>query len=180
MIGIFVVFSTGMAWFFESQATTTVIIARYVDPAALGGTDPGLSPAGRNRAEELARVLRDVDVVSGVDEIFVAPNRRSRDSVLSLAMYNDAPLHTIDDPDDEKALAKRILTEFKGDIVLVVTEPQHIRNLVRKLQGSKKVPEMADLEYDNLYIVTIPWFGKVKTLRLRYGAPYVPAPVPEA
>jgi hypothetical protein len=34
---------------------------------------------------------------------------------------------------------------------------------------------MADNEFDNLYIVSIPWFGKVKTLRLRYGAPYQPA-----
>ena len=38
------------------------------------------------------------------------------------------------------------------------------------------MPSIAEDEYDNLYIVTIPWFGKVKTLRLKYGAPYVASP----
>ena len=33
----------------------------------------------------------------------------------------------------------------------------------------RNVPEMAPDEYDNVYIVSIPWFGKVKTLRVRYG-----------
>jgi hypothetical protein len=32
------------------------------------------------------------------------------------------------------------------------------------------VPPMVDGEYDNIYIVSIPWYGKVKTLRLHYGA----------
>ena len=29
-------------------------------------------------------------------------------------------------------------------------------------------------EYDNLYIVSIPWFGKVKTLWLKFGDRYIP------
>lgn len=37
------------------------------------------------------------------------------------------------------------------------------------------MPELRKREYDNLYIVTIPWYGKVKTLRLHYGVRYAPA-----
>jgi hypothetical protein len=40
--------------------------------------------------------------------------------------------------------------------------------------ASKRVPEIAEDEYDNIYIVSIPWFGKTKTIRLRYGEPYIP------
>ena len=69
---------------------------------------------------------------------------------------------------------------LKGDIVVVVIETRYIRPLMREMQGSKKINRDDHLGYDNLYIVTIPWFGKVKTLRLRYGAPYVPPPEPEA
>ena len=58
--------------------------------------------------------------------------------------------------------------------VVVVADPSVIPGLIPKFQGSKKVPPMADGEYDNLYVVSIPWYGKVKTLRLRYGARYVP------
>jgi hypothetical protein len=74
-----------------------------------------------------------------------------------------------------KALARKILKDYKGDIVLVIAEPAVIPVLIPKFQGSKRVPAMADGEYDNLYIVSIPWYGKVKTLRLHYGARPAPA-----
>jgi hypothetical protein len=64
--------------------------------------------------------------------------------------------------------------------VLVVTHTEPLPVLIRELHGSKKVPPMAADEHDNIYIVSIPWYGKVKTLRLRYGAPYAgPAAQPE-
>jgi hypothetical protein len=173
----FVVFVIGIAWFFELQATTTVIVTRYADKAELGGSDPGLSPQGQQRATELARVLGDVDVIAGVDAIFIAPNRRSRDTTVTLAMHNEAPVHTLEDPADVDALVERILVEFKGKVVLIVTEPEFMQPLIREMHGSKKLPPSEEAGYDNLYIVTIPWFGNVKTLRLHYGAiDYVPTP----
>jgi 2,3-bisphosphoglycerate-dependent phosphoglycerate mutase len=174
----FVVFAIGMAWFFELQATTTVIVARYADKVELGGSDPGLSAQGQRRAEDLARLIANVDVVAGIDAIFVAPNRRSRDTALPLAMRNEAPVHTIEDPADVKMLVKRILSEFKGKIVLVVTEPEYMQPLIREMHGSKKLPPSEEAGYENLYIVTIPWFGNVKTLRLHFGAmDFVPTPL---
>ena len=47
--------------------------------------------------------------------------------------------------------------------------------MIAGMGASKKVPVIDEGEYDNIYIVSIPWFGKTKTIRLRYGAPYVPA-----
>ena len=49
-----------------------------------------------------------------------------------------------------------------------------LANLMAELGASKSVPVIADNEYDNIYIVSIPWFGKTKTIRLRYGKPYDP------
>ena len=69
------------------------------------------------------------------------------------------------------AFLDTILRDYKGKIVLVVTLPEVMPLLIRGLQGSKRVPPIADDEHDNLYIVSIPWYGKVKTLRLRYGLP---------
>jgi broad specificity phosphatase PhoE len=170
----FLLFTTGMAWFFELQATTTVIVARHAEQSVLSSVDPGLSPQGQARARELSRILDDVDVVAGVDAIFVLPLRRSLETSVPLAALNDAPVHTIDAPEDVEALVLRILDEYKGKIVLVITEPEIIRPLIAEMHGSKKLPDMADSEHDNLYVVSIPWFGKVKTLRLRYGLPYKP------
>ncbi|MEJ2139834.1 MAG: hypothetical protein P8Y61_10370 [Gammaproteobacteria bacterium] len=168
----FLVISTGLAWFFESQATTTVIVARYADRASTVGNDPALSAAGERRARELARVLGDVDVVAGVDAIFVAPTKSSIETSVPLARLNDAPVHTIKDPDDVESLVLRILDEYKGKIVLVITEARDIQPLIAEMHGSKKLPDIEEAEYDNIYIVSIPWFGKVKTLRIRYGLAY--------
>jgi hypothetical protein len=170
----FLLFATGMAWFFELQATTTVVVARYAEQSAISSEDPGLSQQGQVRAGELSRILGDVDVVAGVDAIFILPLRRSLETSVPLATLNDAPVHTIDRPEDVEALVLRILDEYKGKIVLVITEPEIIQPLIAEMHGSKKLPDMDDREHDNLYIVSIPWFGKVKTLRLRYGLPYKP------
>jgi broad specificity phosphatase PhoE len=170
----FLVISTGLAWFFESQATTTVIVTRYADRSSNVGNDPALSAAGERRARELARVLGDVDVIAGVDAIFVAPTKSSIETSVPLATLNDAPVHTIKDPDDVESLVLRILDEYKGKIVLVITEARDIQPLIAEMHGSKKLPDIEDAEYDNIYIVSIPWFGKVKTLRIRYGLAYAP------
>jgi hypothetical protein len=39
------------------------------------------------------------------------------------------------------------------------------------LHGSKNIPEIGPDDYDDFFIVTIPLYGKVKTLQLHYGQP---------
>ena len=69
---------------------------------------------------------------------------------------------------------ERILREHKGKIILVVGHSNTVPQLMYDMGASKKVPEIQENEYDNIYIVSVPWFGKTKTIRLRYGEPYVP------
>jgi len=51
--------------------------------------------------------------------------------------------------------------------------------LIAALGASKNVPPIAENEYDNIYLISIPWFGKTKTIRLRYGEPYTSMPADE-
>jgi broad specificity phosphatase PhoE len=176
---IFLMFAFGLAWFFESQATTTVIFVRYADRAAGEDRNPGLSPAGQERAEDLARVLGDVDVVAGVDAIFATQYRYTQETAEPLAQRLRLPVQVVD-LNDVQGLLDKILHDYKGKVVLVVTHTEPLPVLIRELHGSKKVPDMGDDEYDNLYIVSIPWYGKVKTLRLKYGAPYHAPGAPSA
>ncbi len=168
------ILALGIAFFFESQATTTVIIVRHADVAGDAGDDLGLSPMGAIRAEELSRTLAEVDVVEGVDAILAARGRASRETAEPLARRLSLPVQEVDTSSLTR-IAKGIVKDYKGRIVLVVVNPADIPILIPRFQGSKKVPELADREYDNLYIVSIPWYGKVKTLRLHYGA--LPTPV---
>jgi broad specificity phosphatase PhoE len=172
---VFMLLALGLAWFFENQATTTVVFVRHADEATDQGENPGLSPAGVARAQELARVLGDADVVAGVDVIFSTQYRHTQETADPLAKRLHISVAPVDVADVD-GLLKRILRQYKGKVVLVITHTEQLPLLVRGLHGSKKLPPIAPTEYDNLYIVSIPWYGKVKTLRLKYGAPYAAQP----
>ena len=176
---LFLMLSFALAWFFESQATTTIIIVRYAERELSQGENSGLSAAGHARAEELARVLGDADVVASVDAIYASRYRYTQETAEPLAQRLSLPVRIVDFT-DVKGLLQDILREYKGRVILIVTHSEPIPVLVRRLHGSKNLPPIADTEHDNLYIVSMPWYGKVKTLRLKYGAPYVPEVVPAA
>ena len=185
---MFVIATFGLAWFFESQATTTIIFVRHADTdlptAGLGapgnadgavGTeipdaaaDPPLNARGKARAELLADFLQDIDVIASVDAIYATESLRTRQTAMPLAQRLELDVGVTDHYDYVGFMAD-VLSDHKGRIVLVVTEGDAIAPLVEQLHGSKNVPDIGPSDYDNLYIVTVPWFAKVKTLRLRYA-----------
>ena len=178
VIIIYTAIAIGLAWFFESQATTTIIFVRHAEKAATPADDPGLSAAGQRRVAELTRQLRDADVVAGIDAIYSTPLRRTQETAQPIADALDLPINTYD-PSDTEAVLERILKDHKGKIILVVAHSNTVPVLIANLGASKKVPPIQEDEYDNIYIISIPWFGKTKTIRLRFGEPYIP-PSPAA
>jgi 2,3-bisphosphoglycerate-dependent phosphoglycerate mutase len=168
---VYVAIAIGLAWFFESQATTTIIFVRHAEKATAPPDDPDLSEAGRRRVAELTRQLVDADVVAGVDAIYSTPYKRTVETARPLAEALDLPIHRYD-PDDNEAVLETILKEHKGKIILVVGHSDTLPTLIADLGASKKVPPIDEMEYDNIYVISIPWFGKTKTIRLRYGEPY--------
>lgn len=169
-ITLFVLLCLGLAWFFESQSTTTIIFVRHADiDAAFRDDDPPLSNLGHRRAELLADALEEIDVVAGVDAIYVADSRRTQQTAAPLARRLELEPRIADPYQVEQFMAE-VLREHNGEIVLVATHADILAPLVEELHGSKNIPPMdGDNNFDNIYIVTIPWFGKVKTLRLHYG-----------
>lgn len=174
IIVIYTLIAIGLAWFFESQATTTIIFVRHAEKAETDGDDPPLSQAGEQRVEELTRQLLDVDVIAGIDAVYSTPYRRTQQTAQPIADALDLPINTYDASDTE-AFLQTVLREEKGRIVLVVGHSNTVPEMIASLGGHKEVPEIAEDEYDNLYILAIPWFGKTKTIRVRFGEPYVPA-----
>lgn len=174
VVVIYTAIAVGLAWFFESQATTTIIFVRHAEKAAVPGDDPPLSPAGRRRVAELTRQLKDADVIQGIDAIYSTPFRRTQETAQPLAEALDLPITTYEPAEDNEAVLEDILDKHKGRIILVVGHSNTIPQLIADLGASKRVPPIDEDEYDNLYLVSIPWFGKTKTIRLRYGEPYAP------
>ena len=168
---IFLGLALTLAWIFESQSTTTVIFVRYADVDLGDDSNPGLTVAGQARAQELVRVIGDIDVIASIDAIFATQFRNTQETAEPLAKMLQMPVQVID-ADNVRGLTDLILQEYKGKIVLVITNRVALPQLIQRFHGSKNLPDIADDEYDNLYIVSIPWYGKVKTLQLKYGTPY--------
>jgi broad specificity phosphatase PhoE len=171
---IYSLIAVGLAWFFELQATTTVILVRHAEKASIPADDPGLNDAGKSRAAELARQLVDADVVAGVDAIYSTSYRRTEETVQPVATALGLPITSYDASNTE-TIMDEIVREHKGKIILVVGHSNTVPALIGNMGASKKVPPINENEYDNIYVVSIPWFGKTKTIRLRYGTPYAPA-----
>jgi hypothetical protein len=162
---IYVAMAIGLAWFFESQATTTIIFVRHAEKDTSIDNNPGLTEAGKRRVFELTRQLKDADVVTGIDAIYSTSFKRNIETVEPLARTLNLNIHKYEKDDYEIVLE---------EIILVAGHSDTLPGLMAELGASKKVPDIADNEYDNIYIVSIPWFGKTKTIRLRYGNPYDP------
>ena len=174
VIVIYTAIALGLAWFFESQATTTIIFVRHAEKATSPANDPGLNDAGRRRAAELARQLVDADVVAGIDAIYSTPYRRTVETAKPIADALDLPVSSYDASNTE-TIIDEIIKDHKGKIILVVGHSNTVPQMIGNMGASKNVAPIAENEYDNLFLVTIPWFGKTKTIRLRYGDPYIPS-----
>ena len=174
VVVIYAAIAIGLAWFFELQATTTVIFVRHAEKATVPADDPGLSAAGKQRAAELARQLVDADVVAGVDAIYATPFRRTEETAQPVATALGLPITSYEAANTE-TIIDEIVRTHKGKIILVVGHSNTVPEMIGNMGASKKVPGIDENEYDNLYVVSIPWFGKTKTIRLRYGVPYVAA-----
>lgn len=160
----------GVAYVAEQQATTTVLFVRHAETGEVmsANDDPPLNERGRQRAEQLADFLEDIDVVASVDAIYASDKRRTQETAAPLAARLNVPVQTADHYDVD-GFMRRVLRRHKGDIVLIVSHGDAIAPLIDELHGSKRLPPFGPNDFGELYIVTIPWYGKVKTLRLHYG-----------
>jgi broad specificity phosphatase PhoE len=170
-LSIFLLVTLGLAWFFNSQATTTILFVRHaeVDPPTIGAgnADPSLSARGRARARLLADFVQDVDVVAGIDAVYATKFKRTQQTAAPIAKRLGLKVD-IADPHKVTEFMNRVLRKHKGQIVLIVADSDTIAPMIEELHGSKHV-KIGPMDYDDLYIVTVPWFAKVKTLRLHYS-----------
>jgi broad specificity phosphatase PhoE len=165
------IFALGLAYFFQEQATTTVLFVRHAETgeAMAASDDPPLNERGRLRAEQLADFVADIDVVASVDAIYVNGTRRTQETAAPLAARLNITPWTEEDHYDVDRFMSRVLRRHKGQIVLVVSHGDAIAPLIDELHGSKRLPPFGPDDFGELYVVTIPWYGKVKTLRFHYG-----------
>lgn len=151
----------------EPGASTVVYVVRHAEKAVdvADPRDPGLSALGLARREALGRVLVDVPLRA----VYATEYRRSRETVEPLAGERGLAV-TVAPARDTAGLAKAILESHRGEAVLVAGHSNTVPAILRAL-GAAEAPDLAESDYDDLFILTIPAEGSAVLTRLHYGPP---------
>jgi broad specificity phosphatase PhoE len=146
-----------------TESTTTIILARHGEKAAEPRDDPALSPEGEARALALAEAVRG----AGIGAIYSTQWKRTQGTARPTSEAIKVPITTFDG--SPAAYATELLAKHRGTVVLVVGHSNTVPAILRGL-GVADAAAIADSEYDNLYVVTIPAGGGARVVRAKYGA----------
>jgi hypothetical protein len=153
--------------------TTTVILVRHAERAEELG-DSALTPAGRQRARDLAAAVGDRNITA----IYSPDRGRNRETVQPLADHVGVPITLI--PEARLANTRKFADEFvrevlskhAGGLVLWVGNKSpvglwggNLKEIYLRLGVTGDPPA----KYDDLFIITVPDQGAVKVEKKTYG-----------
>lgn len=121
-----------------------VVLLRHAEREA-GGTDPGLTAAGRARARLLANMLAE----TGIDAIFTSEFKRTKETAAPTAdRLGVSPLELADEMEAAKQQVRSA-----GQCVLVVGHTNTIPDLITALGGPPV--EIPDTAFDRLFVLHV-------------------------
>ncbi|HEX6284608.1 MAG TPA: phosphoglycerate mutase family protein [Pyrinomonadaceae bacterium] len=154
---LFAYFST-----FERPVTTVILVRHAEKKIEPENPDPDLTPAGVERAQEIARVFG----ASGINAIYATQYKRTQQTVKPLSDRTGVPVTLLDSKQTDE-LVKRIQTTLRGQTIFVAGHNNSVPAIASALSG-ENFSTIPETEYDNLFIVTVYRFGKAKVLKLKY------------
>lgn len=161
---LLVIFATMAATREDRAETTTVILVRHAEKAAVPGDDPPLSEAGKKRAAALRHAMEK----AGVSAIFVTQYQRTQQTVEPLAKALKIATTHIEASKTE-SLVSQIRKKHRGETVLIVGHSNTIPGIIKAL-GVAESPAIADGDYDALFVLTISKSPPASLLHLQYAS----------
>src|SRR6185436_2079823 len=151
----------GLALASPAFAQKAIVVVRHAEKVDQS-TDPALSAEGIARAEALARTIKSLDVKA----VYVTQfQRTSLTAVPLMTALGLTPIQVQADATPD--LVERMKKEHPNDVVLTVGHSNTVPRIL-KLLGATETIQIADAEYDNLFIVVPAASGPPTVLRLRY------------
>jgi broad specificity phosphatase PhoE len=144
---------------------TTVLIVRHAEKGTTPPNDPPLTTDGQTRAQALARVVGDANVTA----VYASQFARTQQTVQPLATQRGLTVTQISASDTD-ALVNDILSNHRGETVLVAGHSNTVPEIIDKLKGGQITP-VAETEFDKLFVVTVYRWRRAKVVQLRYGNP---------
>jgi len=128
----------------------------------MSATDPPLSEAGVQRAQDLLGVLKN----ESIGYIFSTNTIRTRTTAEPLSKQSGVEIRTYGPRPD--SLFIKVLKALDKN-VLIVGHSNTVDDIVNMLCGEQKLSDLRDSEYDNLFVVTIK-DGVASYERRRFGS----------
>ena len=143
------------------------MITRHAEKAS-DAEDSPLSEAGVQRAQALVRVVED----AGVSAIYSTQFKRNHDTVQPLShrlgvSITELPVNLQSPGDYGKMLARDIMEKHSGRTVMVAGHGNTIASTIEGLTG--RAAPVGDVQYGDLFIVTVPPSGAAKVIKAQYG-----------
>ncbi len=153
----------------DVSAQQAILLVRHAEKAT-DSNEPGvpLSDAGRARAARLAEMLRN----AGITAIYATDTDRAKQTAEPLARALKLDVKTYSPRDASGKLAPRLLLDRlakdeASGIVLVVGHQNTVPELLGALGHAGKV-EIADKEFDDLFVVAPKPSGPPAIVRMKY------------
>jgi phosphohistidine phosphatase SixA len=153
---------------------TTVILVRHAEkaaaaPGAMMTADPPLSPAGEQRARDLAALLRDRHVDAILTTQFERTKMTGRPLAEALHLTAEETPAGGDAAAHAAAVAEMIRTRVAGKTVLVVGHSNTVPKIIAAL-GGPALADICDAAYSNIFTLVIPTSGTARLEHAHYGA----------
>ena len=148
----------------QADQPITVILVRHAERAD-DSADSALSPAGRNRADLLARMLSDCHP----DALYATVYRRTQQTLQPLADAVGLPISVLPSASVDQ-LVDQARSQNPGGVVVIASHSDKVPTLVERLTGKSIVP-LGHNEYSRLYILYLTGPGRGQVLELHFGNP---------
>ncbi len=151
---------------YRAATTTTIVLVRHAEKVMGTIEDPPLASEGARRADRLAQMFGEITAGNGLDAIYVSDTKRARQTAgpLLARLGFTAVVYPAADVD---GTVRQVLRNHRGGRALIVGHSNTLPAMIQKLTG-QTVPPIPEEEYDDIYVVTVPSFGRSNVLRLKY------------
>ena len=166
LISVICIFQLSLSGqFTNADSKTTIYLVRHGEKEK--GDDPLLTEAGKQRAGDLMRVLKN----KSIQRIYVTQYRRTQMTADSLRIQLGIDtVHYLADTTGNDLLEKIKENNDFGKSILVIGHSNTLGFIIKKLGiPEKSIPEIADNEFDYLFIVELTKEG-AKLIIKKFGA----------
>ena len=146
----------------KDTTTTTFILVRHAEKG-VNGKDPDLTPDGLQRADDLAEILKQIEV----SHVFSTDYIRTKDTARPTAVDKGLPLD-IYNPSNQNSLLGHMVMDPDYKNVLLVGHSNSIPAALNHLLATSVYENIDHEEYDNIYFVRTSDGEKTKLISLKY------------